>query len=135
MIKDVECFLHFFHPGCKQFPLLFQDVFPGFNRPVALLDQPDILDQHFDGKPGTTHTFNEIDPPNINFTVIPNTTFTPVYRRQETNTFIVTQRIRRKAKAFAYFRNFHNFTSKNSVSPGVDSKSSVFWRNIKQKSL
>src|SRR4030095_10197400 len=39
VVQDVQCFLHFFHPGHKLLSLLFQDFFSRFNGLVALLDQ------------------------------------------------------------------------------------------------
>ena len=93
VIQYIQSFLHFFHSGHKQFPLLYQNFFSGFNGLITLLNQCDILDQHFNGKPGAPHALNEFNPPEIEFVVIPDAAFVSIYRRDEPNTFIVTKRI------------------------------------------
>jgi len=76
-----------------------------------MLNQADVLDQDFDRKPGASHAFDKFDPPNIDVAVIPDTTFQPIYWLDESNTLIITQRIRRNIVLFTDFRNLHRFTS------------------------
>jgi hypothetical protein len=111
MVQDVQSVLHFLHPGSKLLSLLLQDFFPGFNGPVTLLDQSDILNQNFNGKPGAPHALDEFNPPDIDINVISNSTYISIYGLNEPNAFIVTQRIRRHPIAFTYFRDFHKLTS------------------------
>ena len=94
VVKNVQHFLHFLHSGHKQIALLFQDFFSGFNGFVALLDQSHLLDQYFNGKPRAPHALDEINPPEIELVVIPNAAFTSIDWRNESDMFIITQRVR-----------------------------------------
>src|SRR6266496_3914009 len=43
VFQNFQCFLHFIHSGHQQIPLFDQDLFPGFNGLVTLLNQGNIF--------------------------------------------------------------------------------------------
>jgi hypothetical protein len=73
-----------------------------------------------------SHTINKFNPLYVDFVVISDPTFISINGRDKSNTFIVAQRIQRITTSFITSAILINLPPNNSVSLGVDSKSSVF---------
>ena len=110
MIQKIQCFLHFCYSGLKQLLLLYQDLLPGFNGSVALLDQFYIINKHFNWQPRTPHTLDEFNLPYVVFIIISNASFITSLWRDMSNEFIIAKQIRRNVIPFitGLWRDFSN---------------------------